>query len=300
MNRAGSVMPMIEVLNRSRSCFPSHVGANSGAVNSDTSNSGIVNSGTSNSGTVNSGIAAALLDKARAAMAAAWSESGITYGPTVDHALRELREDASTLSRFDPAAGLNSSDEALAFWINVYNTMVIHGALHFQVRRTMTEVRGFFKKTRYDIGGQSFSLDVIEHGLLRANRGHPLRIFLPQLMPWDGRRRLVIIPADARIHFALNCGAMSCPPIKHYDAAAIDEQLDQAASAFVSGALRIDPSRPGVIMSRIFSWYWRDFGATKRKQLNFALRYVSDDERRELEEAAAHGIRSEDYDWSFA
>lgn len=47
----------------------------------------------------------------------------------------------------------------------------------------------------------------------------------------------VIVPMDCRIHFALVCGAKSCPPIKVYTPATLHEGLDSATSAFCEGVL---------------------------------------------------------------
>jgi hypothetical protein len=79
------------------------------------------------------------------------------------------------------------------------------------------KIRGFWKIHCYNIGGAVYSLDDIEHGVLRANRGHPAAGGRPQFGPEDPRRRgLVVQELDPRIHFALNCGARSCPPIRVY------------------------------------------------------------------------------------
>jgi Protein of unknown function, DUF547 len=241
-------------------------------------------------------LASDLLDCARRAKSAATSNDERT-----DNDIEELRGISTRLRGFHPMRRLTDRSQALAFWINVYNAMVIHGALHFRVRRLMTELRGFFRKTVYDIGGRTYNLDVIEHGLLRANRGHPMRLGVPQLMPWDARRVLVIRPFDPRIHFALNCGAVSCPPIRHYSADHIDAELDLAARSFVaSGGVAVDPDGGGVLMSRIFLWYSRDFGWSKRAQLGSVLPYMDDGQGEAVTSAAKVGIRYAKYDWSFA
>ncbi|MFQ5501045.1 MAG: DUF547 domain-containing protein [Phycisphaerae bacterium] len=194
---------------------------------------------------------------------------------------------------------LTDRNVALAFWINLYNALVIHGALHFRIRRSITEIRGFFRRAAYLVGGHIYTLDIIEHGFLRENRGHPLRIFIPQLMPWDRRRRLVVRPMDIRVHFALNCGATSCPPIRHYTADRLDAELDLAAHAFLAGGgVAMDPRTGGVLLSRIFLWYARDFGWTRRRQLESILHYWDESTRRDYVSAAARGIRYLDYDWS--
>ncbi len=244
-------------------------------------------------------IAGELLDCARAAKTACMAIEGARHEMDTERAVGELAREAGMLAEFDPARMLTDRNVALAFWINLYNTLVIHGALHFRIRRSITEIRGFFRRVAYLIGGHIYTLDIIEHGFLRENRGHPIRIFVPQLMPWDRRRRLVIRPMDTRVHFALNCGATSCPPIRHYTADKLDAELNLAVRAFLAGGgVAIDPQTGGVLLSRIFLWYARDFGWTRRRQLESILHYLDESTRRDFVSAAARGIRYLDYDWS--
>lgn len=258
-------------------------------------------SGAPSARTVDADVAGDILDLARAAKAAGLTDEGMRYCDDVTAAVDALRRASAALVRFNPHRQLDDRRVALAFWINVYNAMVIHGALRFGVRREMTEVARFFKRTAYNIGGRPYNLDMIEHGILRGNRGHPLRVVLPQFRPWDDRRALIIRPVDTRIHFALNCGAVSCPPIRHYAADRIDEELELAARSFVNGGgVVVDPSGGGVMLSRIFLWYARDFGWGRRAQLRSVMGYVDADRLGAVRAAAKIGLRYADYDWSFA
>lgn len=245
--------------------------------------------------------AAALLVLAKKAKVVGLTGDGMQYTPATTDAVKTLDQQAALLADFDPTRQLTDRNQALAFWINLYNAMVIHAALSFGVRKAMTEIPHFFKRAVYRIGHLDYNLDVIEHGLLRANRGHPLRFGLPQLLPWDPRRSLVLRPFDPRIHFALNCGAVSCPPIRSYSAKNMNQELNLAARSFVSGGgVSVDPDTGRVLLSRIFLWYARDFGWTKRRQLAAAMTYMDDDQKSTVTTAAANGIGYADYDWSFA
>jgi len=243
--------------------------------------------------------AAVLLDTARQAKTAALQDAS-RASPACTEAFDRLQRHAGRLGALDLDRALEDRNVALAFWINLYNAMVIHGALRHNVRRTVTEVRGFFKRTVYRVGCQRFSLDAIEHGILRQNRGHPLRLGISQFPVGDARRRWVLRPMDRRIHFALNCGARSCPPIRHYEPSRIDEQLALAAAGFVSQSVTVSNDTGGVLMSRLFLWYARDFGWSKRAQLASAVSYLEPDQRAAIIPAARNGIRYSRYDWSFA
>ncbi|KAF8072648.1 Glutaredoxin [Scenedesmus sp. PABB004] len=84
----------------------------------------------------------------------------------------------------------------------------------------------------------------------------------------------VVSPLDARIHFALVCGAKSCPPIKLYAPDTLEEGLQAAAEAFVAADVEVDAAASKVVLSKIFSWYYPDFGDTKAQRLAFLLPFL--------------------------
>ena len=65
---------------------------------------------------------------------------------------------------------------------------------------------------------------------------------------------------DPRIHFALNCGAASCPAIRAYEPAAVDDQLDTATRAYLDGTVEYDPNADVIRVPRVFRWFPGDFG----------------------------------------
>jgi hypothetical protein len=153
---------------------------------------------------------------------------------------------------------LERREDRLAFWLNVYNALVLHAIVRFRVRTSVLRVWNFFGRARYRVGGLVFSLDDIEHGLLRANR----RRTLPPLRPFgrrDPRRALAVTPPDPRYHCAITCGAASCPPVGVYRAHAIESQLELAARNFVNQEVGLAGQR--VVCSRLFKWYRADFEA---------------------------------------
>jgi hypothetical protein len=162
--------------------------------------------------------------------------------------------------------------DRLAFWLNVYNALVVHGSGRVGVRASVRRVWNFFGRVSYQIDGRSFSLDDIEHGVLRDNR----RRKLPPLRPFsagDPRRAMAITPLDPRFHFAITCGAASCPPVGVYRAASIDAQLDLAARSFVNQEIVLSGDR--LACSRIFKWYRDDFDAAGGLT-SFLLRHLDD------------------------
>eukprot|EP00775_Hariotina_reticulata_P010520 gene10520-10680_t len=206
---------------------------------------------------------------------------------------KALKQDPEFWSYVDATAELQRVDlsplsrEALmSFAINLYNALVIHAlAVHgTQEFSSSTGRIGFFQKAaRYNISGHDYVLDDLENGILRGNKPGAASIGMLLKLPGlskgpfrdgDPRAKHVVSPMDPRIHFALVCGAKSCPPIKLYSVGTIEEGLQAAAEAFCASDVVIDTTARRVTLSKIFSWYYPDFGADKAARLRFLLPYL--------------------------
>jgi Protein of unknown function, DUF547 len=184
-----------------------------------------------------------------------------TDPPEVTRALYDLER-----TLYDAPMNLRA---AKAFWINLYNLLTLHGVIQGRVRQTVLEVPGFTKRFVYRVSDFDFSLDDIEHGVLRGNR---TLIGKPHFAVDDPRLQFVL-ELDPRVHFALNCGAVSCPTIRTYDATNLEAQLETAMKSYLS-QVRIEHGR--VVLPRILQWYARDFGSEPRAAFNFVRRYRTD------------------------
>jgi Protein of unknown function, DUF547 len=183
----------------------------------------------------------------------------------------------------------------LALWINVYNALVLHAIVGLGVRRSVVRAWNFFGRAAYRVGRFVLSPDDIEHGILRGNR----RRVLPPLRPFgavDPRRVLAVEPLDPRVHFAINCGARSCPPVGVYRPAQLDIQLDLAVRNFVNTDVTLEAGR--IVCSRLFKWYRRDFDGVGGVH-GFLLRYLDDGPvRRSLIGATSPPVGFRSWDWS--
>jgi len=176
------------------------------------------------------------------------------------------------LSKFNPT-NLKTDQAKLAFWINVYNGLTNHQIISHTLKESVWELPGFFSERRYQIGEFFWSLDDIEHGVLRRNgarrNGKPR-----QFRAGDPRWEFMLERFDPRIHFALNCGSISCPSIAFYSEENIDEELAQAEQNFVSQEYLVDHEKQVITCSEIFVWYQSDFpndylnGADRHYELN--------------------------------
>lgn len=147
---------------------------------------------------------------------------------------------------------LKTDKQKLAFWINVYNGMTNYLIIRNKLKQHMKEIPDFFAANRLEIGGYWLSLDDIEHGILRKNARKHLPLDSPIL-------QLEVKELDYRIHFALNCGALSCPPIAYYQADRINQQLAMAMDSFVGTEFIVNEVSKTIICSSLFDWYREDF-----------------------------------------
>lgn len=204
-----------------------------------------------------------------------------------------------------------------AFLINIYNVLVLHGLCELSTSiANMPEWfanpslrANFYKQIAYNIGGYIFTLDDIEHGLLRANSllaGSTSRQFEDD----DPRLAFALNVVDPRIHFALNCGAVDCPPVSCYSSNAMtqDLQLNTATRNYLSqpNCLRLSSTTSAdggsivtVHLSRLFLWYAHDF--SNADVLRWLLPFAPEAIRPQLEMAVTNGnyaIEYESYDWT--
>jgi hypothetical protein len=158
------------------------------------------------------------------------------------------------------------SDARMAFCLNVYNLMVKHAFV--KVGRPESNMRRdfFFSNVSYNIGGDIYSLNDVENGILRGNK-RPAGFHISRpFSSGDPRMNCVMEHPDERLHFALNCGAKSCPPVKEYTADAIQEELRVVAVAFCGddSNVAVDVDKMEVRISKLFHWYLYDFAPSEK------------------------------------
>jgi hypothetical protein len=182
-----------------------------------------------------------------------------------------------SLAAFDP--GSLPREEQLAFWINAYNAYTIKLIIKHGERvsiRNINKSVGFIKgngpwrEKLAAIGGAVYTLDFIEQQIIRPTFREP------------------------RIHFALVCAAMGCPPLRSeaFTGARLDEQLDDQARAFLlhsPAKNRVDTATGTVFVSPIFKFrdYEQDFGGSKAAVARFIARYYPEGPAKALLERGA-------------
>lgn len=172
-----------------------------------------------------------------------------------------LQKQLANLDEVVLATTLTNDADKKAFWINLYNA---YTQILLQQKKQRYQNRSrFFGDRIITIAGRPYSLDDIEHAILRRGRtkwswGYITNPFLPARF-----KRLRVNKVDYRIHFALNCGAKSCPPIAFYSAEKLDTQLNLATANYLTSSVQYNAATKEVWVPRILSWFRADFGGKK-------------------------------------
>jgi hypothetical protein len=208
-----------------------------------------------------------------------------------------LDELTGQLRGIDPAR-IESDSARIAFWVNLYNALVRHCLCLKPVRGSLLRHLRLFGKVAYDVGGHLYTPNVIEHGLLRRNRRPSFHLRRPLR---ESDTRLAVAPSrlDPRIHFALNCGARSCPPIDVYGDAELEDQLELATGAYLETETAVDHERCRVTLPRLMRLYSADFGQPT-EQLELAARYLPAVEACLREAGDRLRVRYGRFDWTVA
>jgi hypothetical protein len=188
-------------------------------------------------------------------------------------------------------------EERLAFWVNAYNAFTLRAIvdrypihapwLTLQPRNSIRQIDGVWTKLTWRAAGRTLTLDDIEHKILRPEFKEP------------------------RVHFAINCASVGCPPLAAdpYRAATLDAQLDAAARRYLASAQGLRIQGDTLLVSKILAWYGEDFvarfapdAAGRPDRVERAVRGVVErfgpSAAAELARKPATRIRFLDYDWS--
>lgn len=190
-----------------------------------------------------------------------------------------------------------------SFLINVYNLMIKYAQIKVGVASSNITRASFFTGVRVNIGGQLFSFHELENGLLRANAVPPYSVSKLFTVK-DPRLSLALGEVDPRIHFALNCGAKSCPPVKKFTPSDLEEELRIVAMAFCeqNENAHINEEKKQVHLSTIFKWYRADFAKSNALLPRALLPYLRGEKKESLERLLEKNEKSikvmfNDYDW---
>ncbi|KAL6187199.1 hypothetical protein ACLB2K_043314 [Fragaria x ananassa] len=194
-----------------------------------------------------------------------------------------------------------SPDERLAFFLNLYNAMVIHAVIRIGRPQGIIERRSFYNDFQYIVGGYSYSLSTIENGILRNNRRPPYSLVKP-FGAGDSRIQLACAKVNPIVHFGLCNGTRSSPIVRFFSPQVIEAELRCAAREFFkSGGMEVNLEKRTVYLTQIIKWFDNDFGQDK-DILKWILNYLDPTRAGLLTHLLGDGgpihISYQNYDWS--
>ena len=172
-----------------------------------------------------------------------------------------------------------SEDEQFAFYANAYNAWTIKLILSgYPEVKSIKDFGSIFKspwkKEIVRIDGDVITLDNVEHDILR-----------PRFK-------------DPRVHFAINCAAISCPPLRPepFQGDILSTQLDDSTRSFLNDPTNYEFEGNNFYVSRIFKWFGEDFD---HDVLSFYLKYAEGDLKQKLEANPDKiDVKYLKYDWA--
>lgn len=203
----------------------------------------------------------------------------------------EIEKKLQSVSTKILSGQLQTDVDKKVFWINVYNAYI---QLLLIENPNLYEDRGdFFKKERITIAGEQLSFDEIEHGIIRSSK---IKLSLGLLRnPFVGKfeRTFRTKETDPRVHFALNCGAKSCPLVAVYQVEGFENKIEAVAKDFLSKTTRFERNENSVYITSLFSWFRGDFGG-KRGIVKFLKKY------NQIPEDSNPELTFTKYDWTLS
>lgn len=195
---------------------------------------------------------------------------------------QKLTDWLQELAQINPE--LLNPNQQLAFWLNLYNALVIEQVLkNYPLKSILPKFLGvpnwlafwrFFSHSVYTINQRRYSLNNIEHDILRQKFSTP------------------------RIHFALVCAAIGCPLLRNeaYEGDRLETQLDEDARRFINNHNKVyyDRNQQVLYCSKILKWYKQDFLKVSNSIPEYIQTYLSLDIP--LNEQIP--IKYLDYNWS--
>lgn len=181
--------------------------------------------------------------------------------------------------------------EKKALWFNLYNLLIFHAKLVYGHPTDLVRRGKFFNNAAYLVAGRRITSVQLEHDVLRC-----------RMMKGDARFSWRVEKTDPRMHFVLNCGAHSCPPLKPVPYTDTEAHLEQVTKHFIQLHVKVDDKHKQVSLSRLFKWFRHDF--TPQDDNNSLLSWIavhsSDEQNEHLVSAITKGykVKFDVYDWA--
>ncbi|MFQ5755472.1 MAG: DUF547 domain-containing protein [Acidiferrobacterales bacterium] len=201
----------------------------------------------------------------------------VAYGSVTAADRRVLEQYIARLAAL-PISTYNRKEQR-AYWINLYNALTVKIILdHYPIKSIRKIKPGLFSigpwgQKLVTVEGQQLSLDDIEHRILRP------------------------IWRDPRIHYAVNCAAISCPSLQEeaFTGSNVDALLTHAALAYINIPYGVQINNGRLVVSSLYRWYKEDFGGNDEGVIRHLRQYARPPLAASLRDIKK--ISNDRYDW---
>jgi len=208
-----------------------------------------------------------------------------------DDTMELLERQRERLAGFD-TSDIDNRETANAFWLNAYNFFMIahilgerpNGELVDSVWDYGGRINPFrdnvFERELFEVGGETYSLDDMEKGILLGDAY------------WERGW------AEARVHFAVNCASVGCPPLRTdiYTAENVDDLLTENTRMAFNTHYHLRVEGETLYLTELFDWYEEDYVREEGSVRDFIRAYADDHVIDAMEDTTR--IRHIDYDWT--
>ncbi|XP_057849553.2 uncharacterized protein LOC131060376 isoform X2 [Cryptomeria japonica] len=228
--------------------------------------------------------------------------------------LRNFRSMVEHLEKVDPTS--MQQHARLAFWINVYNALVMHAYLAYGIPDNNLRRLSLFQRAAYKVGGYSLSATAIEQSILCRRTARPAQ-WLQRLLSTGTRlkageerrtfgRIFGLDVPEPLVWFAICSGGYSDPALRVYTEKNVINELEVAKREFLVASIGIQNNRK-VSVPKLIECYAKEAGMSSGSVLDWVCQNVDDTQReairalieRNPQKTAAHCIEWLPYNYNF-
>lgn len=145
-----------------------------------------------------------------------------------------------------------TKQDQLAFYLNAYNIWMLKKVIDVYPTDSLLENdENVYKREDIVVSGKKMSLDFLENGIIRKQFG------------------------DARIHFAINCASVGCPPLlnRAFRGKTLDTDLHKVTGTFLNSKQGVVEQGGELKVSKLFEWFAVDFKKDAGSVVNYIKKY---------------------------
>jgi hypothetical protein len=232
--------------------------------------------------------------------------SGATPASSVknDEIFRNYKEELQQLHRVK-LDSLNDT-QRVVFFLNIYHALLMHAFIEKDVPDSYQSLFNLMASAAYNIGGMSFTLLEIEHGVLRHWTPYPDELMdgmfhFPAKWKTSDWPKAAFAPkrADPRFNFVICPFASSGPPLRIYTAETLEAVLQASTEQYLRRNVLVSADNAVVLLPKQVLWYFREFGKKEKNLIDWIARYLEPAQQELLMGMKKYRLKYNEFDWTF-